>query len=277
MKKISGERGRMGLIIKNVDVKNNNIDDTAINNKESVTMSSISNLFSPIKNSRDREIVNKWEKITGKDIIFVSFISDPPGSSFYSERAKDLVSRLDSLGYDYSVTHYKNDRNYYQNCCFKPNYIESKLLEFRKDLVWIDGDTNLKNSMDELTERNEDFDIGLVSYNGDITGFVASPLLVRNTDLSKELIRGWNDHCTGKIEEGTCELDHDALKHSILPLFRNSLRIKLIWNDKNDFHDGHVLSNVNSDVPFKRDVLSQMAFINRGRPFNYNNNDYNII
>jgi hypothetical protein len=231
------------------------------------------NIFSPLKPHRQREIVKQWENITGKSVIFISFVSDPIGSNFYSSRVPSLLSKLVDLGYDYIIRQYPSDRHYFQNCCFKPVFIKEIMEKYDKNLVWIDGDTNLKKSLDLFT-LDQDYDVGLVSYTHDISSFVASPIFFRNTPQSKALIESWESHCTSQIENGICELDHDAIKHSIIPQFRSSLRIKL--NNK-DYHNGEVLENVNSDVPEKRRVLQEMVPINARRPFNLTNKDFIIV
>lgn len=234
-------------------------------------------IFQKIENSLDRKEINKWERITGKDTIFISFVSDPPGSNFYSERAKNLILALDRLDYDYCVIHYENDRNYYQNCCYKPSYIDKKIKEYNRNVIWIDGDTFLKRNMGDFTNSSEDFDIGLVTYNKDMTGFIASPIFFKNTPNSIELIEKWSDHCRNKVENGICELDHDALKHQVLPELRNKIRIKLNWDDTNSLHNGSILNNVNSEVPNKAEIMKEMSSINRTRPFTYGIKDFIII
>ena len=234
---------------------------------------SMENLFSPLKNARHREPIKQWENLTGSSVIFITFVSDPIGSNFYSARIPSLLSKLIDLGYDYIVRQYPSDRHYFQNCCFKPVFIKEIMEKYDKDLVWIDGDTNLKKSLDLFTV-DQDYDVGLVSYTHDISSFVASPIFFRNTEQSKALIESWESHCTSKIESGICELDHDAIKHSIIPQFKGSLRIKL---SNNDYHRGEVLENVNSDVPEKRRVLEAMVPINSIRPFTLTNKDFIIV
>jgi hypothetical protein len=275
MKKITKENRRSILnryipnrITANIIPNNENIE-----NREIMTV----NIFNPILDSENRKEINKWEKITDKGEIFISFVSDPPGSDFYSSRAEILVNTLNNLGYDYCVVHFENDRNYYQNCCFKPSFILKKMREFNKDIVWIDGDTYIKRSMEEFIKKDKDFDIGLVTYNKDMTGFVASPLFLRNTEITLELIEKWSNHCKEKVESGICELDHDAIKHVILPSFREKIRIRLNWDENNNFHNGDIINNVNSNVPFKNEILARMVLINRNRPCNYTKQDYIII
>lgn len=234
-------------------------------------------IIKPLPNSEKRTELNKWEKITGKENILVSFISDPENSIFYSSRISVLTSKIDSLGYDYKIVQYKTDRNYYQNCCYKPTYILNILENTDKNLVWIDGDTELKKSLDIFLNTNSDFDIGLVTYNNDMTGFVASPLFFRNTLNTKELLASWANHCKSMVEKGRCELDHDALKHYIFPLYRGKIRIKLNWTPENHLHKGEILDNIDSVVPYKREILSNMREINKARPFNFTNNDFIII
>jgi hypothetical protein len=274
MRRISIERKKMGRSQRILNPENSLVNNAEVKSMEN---NDLADIFLPLKNSLDRKEINKWEKITGKDTVFVSFISNPPGSDFYSEKAKHLVFSLDSLGYDYCVVHFENDRNYYQNCCFKPSYIKSKINEYNKNIVWIDGDTFLKRDVKDFIDSSRDFDIGLVSYNNDMSGFVASPIFFKNTPISIDLIEKWSEHCKSKVENGECELDHDALKHEILPEFRNSIRIRLNWDDTNSLHNGSILNNVNSEVPHKREILDRMSIINRSRPFNYLRKDFIII
>ena len=232
------------------------------------------NLFSPINNPRERSHIQEWKKITDKDTIFISFVSDPIDSDFYSAKIPGLIQKLSEFGYDYLIRQYPKDRNYHQNCCFKPAFISSVMKEFNKNLVWIDGDTTLKKSLPLFSDETDEFDIGLVSHNGSIDGFFASPLLLKNTKITKKLIESWDDHCTDKIKNGICELDHDALKHSVLPPYRKTIRIKLF---SNEYNQGEVLENVNSKVPLKNQIHIYMNRINAERPFTYTNNDFKII
>jgi hypothetical protein len=234
----------------------------------------LSFLNSPFKNSRERNIINKWEKITGKETIIISFVSDPPGSDFYSKSVHSLVNTVDRLGYDYIFHQYECDRNYFQNCCYKPVFIEKILKETGKNLIWIDGDTSLKNGIDSFFNGPSNYDIGLVSYNGQITGFVASPIFFVNTDTSRDLISKWASHCEDSVENGRFELDHDALKHVILPSMKDRIKISLKGSN---FHKGDILDNVNSIVPHKVEILREMARINSARPFIYKTNDFIIL
>jgi len=231
-------------------------------------------LFKPFKNSRERKIVKKWEKITGKDDVIISFVSDPIGSNFYSEKFTELVNKVDSLGYDYIFCHYESDRNYFQNCCYKPYFIQSMLNSTKKNVLWIDGDTFLKTNLSQLTDKNKSFDLGLVSYSNSMDCFVASPVYFSNTEVTNLIVNQWESHCTGRVERGECELDHDALKHSILPYYRDRVRINLCGSN---LHKGENLENVNSDVPNKREILLKMRAVNMNRPFPGNVTNYNLV
>jgi hypothetical protein len=233
-------------------------------------------IFSPLLKS-DRKIINQWKRIRDNEDIVISFVSDPPGTTFYSDKIVELTEKIRELGYDYIITHFENDREYHQNCCFKPQYIYEKITETEKNIIWIDGDTNLKKDLQNFNNKTENYDIGLVTYTGNINGFVASPIYVRNTNNSLDLLKDWMDHCSMEIAEGRCELDHDALKHTIIPRKRENLKIKLNWSPSNDLHKGLILENVNSDVPHKRIILRKMEKINSKRPFILNDSDFNII
>ena len=107
---------------------------------------------------------NKKSHFQAKETIFICFISDPPESNFYTTRILSLIDKINSLGYDYIIHNYKSDRNYFQNCCYKPLFINNILKETGKNLVWIDGDTNLKNDIGDFISTGSEFDLGLVTY-----------------------------------------------------------------------------------------------------------------
>lgn len=230
--------------------------------------------FPPLINSGERKIIKEWKKDTGKETMIISFVSDPIGSNFYSSLIQNMTVKLDQLNHDYLIRQYPQDREYFQNCCFKPVYIQSIMEEYLKNVVWIDIDTNLKSSLEPFFNIDRDFDVGLATYTGDINGFVASPIFIRNTEYGLKMVKMWAEHCTEKVEMGIPELDHDALKHSIIPQLRDYIRIKL---SNSDFHSGHVLENVNSTVPNKRVIMDILRDVNQHRPFNYSNKDFIIV
>lgn len=234
-------------------------------------------LFSKFSDFENRKVLNKWERITGKSNVIISFVSDPKGSTFYSSRVSSLVNTINNLGYDYIIVHYDSDRNYHENCCYKPLFIKNLLEKTQKNLIWIDGDTNLKKNIDPFINEDKDFDLGLVTYNNSVTGFLASPLFLRCTETTKDLLKDWSNHCRKEIESGRCELDHDALKHTILPLYKDRIRICLNWNKENDLHNGSILENVDSKVPSKGEIIRKITEINKLRPFVLTNQDFKIV
>lgn len=232
------------------------------------------NSLAPLINSRNRKISKEWKRDTGKETMIISFASDPIGSNFYTSLMQNMVSKLDYLGHDYLIRNYPQDREYFQNCCFKPVFIQKVMEQYGRNIVWIDIDTNLKTSLEPFYNSSESFDIGLATYTGDINGFVASPIFIRNSENGLDLVKKWADHCTEMVEMGQPELDHDALKHTIIPRLKNSIRIKL--SDSN-FHFGSVLENVNSIAPNKKMIMNLLRDINHHRPFNYTNKDFIIV
>lgn len=231
-------------------------------------------LFNPLKNSRERKIIERKERLTGKDDVVISFISDPVGSNFYTQKFDSLTRKVHDLEYDYIFCKYESDRNYFQNCCFKPYFIQSFIRQTGKNVLWLDGDTILKSDLDQLMNKSKSFDLGLVSYSSSMDSFVASPIYFRNTETSNLIIDRWEIHCTSKVENGECELDHDALKHSILPYYMESVKINLCGIN---MHKGENLENVNSEVPFKREILLKMRAVNMNRPFPGNITNYHIV
>ena len=251
-----------------------NISYNAPDNKQEKEEPIMNGLFDPFKNPRERKEIERKERLTGKDDIVISFISDPVGSNFYTQKFDDLVRKVDSLGYDYIFYKYDSDRNYFQNCCYKPYFIQKMIRETCKNVLWLDGDTILKSDLDQLMNKSKSFDLGLVSYSSSMDCFVASPIYFVNTEVSNLIIDRWENHCTSHVENGQCELDHDALKHSILPYYRDRVKINLCGSQ---MHKGEKLENVNSEVPFKREILLKMRSVNMNRPFPGNVTNYNIV
>ena len=68
------------------------------------------------------------------------------------------------------------------------------------------------------------------------------------------------------LKENNYELDHDALKHSVLPKIYNNISVYMIKENYNDYCNGRFINNGNSIVNGKREVHSAMGRINRGRP-----------
>lgn len=270
----SRRRMRITREISNKNVRNisnvPNYESTDIQTNKKENMS----LFQPLKNSRDRNILNEWSRIDNDGPMIISFISDPIGSNFYSSRITELVRKVHFFGLNYLIRQYESDREYFQNCCYKPVFIQEIMKKYSKDVVWVDGDTNLKESLASFCNLSDEFDLGLVSYTNDINGFVASPIFIRNTSEAFRVITAWADHCTEKVETGQPELDHDAIKHSIIPQFRSTVKIKLSGSD---FHNGRFLENINSEAPNKRSIMNIMKELNPHRPFNYTNKDFIIV
>jgi len=266
IRRISDIKSRVPTPVKNIE---------HINKEDEVIMEVEDNdLFKPFPNSKNRKIIKKWEKITDKEDVIISFVSDPKGTIFYSSKFKSLVDKVDSLGYDYIFYHYESDRNYFQNCCYKPYFIQKILKETNKNVLWIDGDTFLKRDLNQLMNKTKSFDIGLVSYSDSMDSFVASPIYFNNTEVSNLIVDQWESHCTNRVENGECELDHDALKHQILPYYKDRVRINLCGIN---LHRGENLENVNSDVPSKREILLKMRAVNTNRPFPGNEINYILV
>ena len=231
-------------------------------------------LFKPFPNSTQREVLWKLERLTESPDVVISFISDPPGTNFYSSRFRTLINRIEAMGYDYVFYQYVCDRNYFQNCCFKPYFIQSRLRELGKNILWVDGDSFIKSNLNQIMTKTKTFDLGLVSYTSSMDSFVASPIYFVNNPLTHSIVDAWEKHCTSRVEHGKCELDHDALKHQILPYFRDQVKIHLSGID---YHKGEHIENVNSDVPHKREILLQMREVNKERPFPTNVTNYNLV
>lgn len=136
--------------------------------------------------------------------LFVSYYSDIPPSTFYSESAKKLKQTIENLGGRIYIEQLPNLGSYAMNCLRKPKYILDCLNKFQEPVIWIDADSLvhfLPTEMDCL-----DVDVSCVEKSN---GCPESALIYfNNTEGSRSFINSWLNGCA----VDTPELDHPVLK-----------------------------------------------------------------
>jgi len=189
--------------------------------------------------------------------IFISFYS---GDSYYEKCSNNLHFMCKSLGIEIEIEKSGGYREYWKNTLHKPSFIYDKLITLRRDLIWIDVDTEISQYHDVF--KKWDSDILFASHTGDLQGIKASPLCIKYNERSLMFLESLKDICLEKIISNDIDFDHDVLKYVLLPRFRGKIWID-VMKDKdftsNDFSDGKIISNGISRVRDKhvytRDVL----------------------
>jgi hypothetical protein len=140
---------------------------------------------------------------------------------------------------------------YWKNTLYKPSYILDKILEFKKDVVWIDVDTQLFSAPHDLREWKSD--ILFASHTGELSGIKASPLGFKNNLRSIEFLKDWSETCLNKIKSDDVDFDHDVLKYEIMQKYVGKISAEILGSSEKyiDYTDGSIIMNGISRVPDK--------------------------
>jgi len=211
------------------------------------------------------------------DPLFISFYS---GDLYYENCAKSLSNKCRDLDIEIKIERIGGYREYWKNTLYKPSFIYDKLKELKRDLVWIDVDTNISVYHDCF--KKWECDILFSSHTGDIKGIKASPLCIKYNDRSLSFFEHLKNVCEIKISSGDVDLDHDVLKYEILPRFRSKISIGIMSDEKlksSDFSDGSVIINGISKVRDKAIYMREVIRKNARRESDFESltlNDFNL-
>jgi hypothetical protein len=179
----------------------------------------------------------------------ISYYADFDDKGYYQGFAKLLIEKCEKFGLNYDISELPSRGNYGVNCLMKPEFILSKLIQYKEPLIWIDCDTDFKEPFEHFNNVTED--IGMATHSGNMEGIKASPLYFNYTKGAFSIIREWVVHCRACYDKNIVELDHDALKHYVLEAVRGSYSVYLLTDNWNDFVSGRYIWNGNSRVDGK--------------------------
>ncbi|QVL57736.1 MAG: hypothetical protein KFB93_01285 [Simkaniaceae bacterium] len=72
--------------------------------------------------------------------MFPTIISFYTENTPYEKEIEGLVSSCEKFNLPYSVDPMPNFGSWEKNCCFKPKYIQKKLFDLQKPVLWLDAD-----------------------------------------------------------------------------------------------------------------------------------------
>ena len=186
-----------------------------------------------------------------------SYYADFQENRYYENFANALIERCKSFGVPYSITKRDSRGSYGANCLMKPEFILEKLKESKSPLIWMDCDTDFRSPFTEFNQVGED--IGMATHSGDIHGIKASPLFFNYTAGAFAIVREWVVHCRAAYVKNLPELDHDALKHYVLPYLKGKYSHFLLSQNWHDFVHGKYIFNGNSRVEGKMEIHHKMG------------------
>lgn len=191
-------------------------------------------------------------KLAKMDHTLISFYSDLPKSSQYRDAATDLIKRCELFNVKHDITELESAGSYSKNCLMKPGFILKKLTEYKKPVIWMDCDTRFISPFSDF--NNLTVDIGMASHDGKINQITASPIFFNYSIGAFKILREWTVHCSAAARKGIPELDHDALKHYVLPSLENNYSSFVLSENFTEFVQGKYIQNVDSAQPFKQQI-----------------------
>jgi hypothetical protein len=194
----------------------------------------------------------------------ISFYADLNYNTYYSSRANILIEKCKKFNIPHAIEMIQSTGSYMLNCLKKPSFIKDMMKKYNEPLIWMDCDTDFREPFDIFDNINDD--IGFASHTGCIGGIKASPLYFKNGDKFDLIINTWIKACEDGLKQNMYELDHDALKHDVLPKIHKEISIFIIKENYNDYCNGRFINNGNSSSPDKREVHTNLQLINKKRP-----------
>jgi len=209
--------------------------------------------------------------------IFISFYS---GDIYYENCSKFLYNKCKSLGIEIEIERSGGYSEYWKNTLHKPSFIYDKINLLKRDLIWIDVDTNISEYHDVF--KKWDSDILFASHTGDLQGIKASPLCIKYNERSLRFLESLKNTCLEKIRTNDVDFDHDVLKYDILPKFKGKLWVDIMKGEgfiNEDFSDGKIISNGISKVRDKGIYMREVIRKNGRRESDFISltlNDFNL-
>ena len=193
----------------------------------------------------------------------ISFYADLTRSTYYSDSAKKLKETCINLNIDNDIIMLESRGSYMLNCLAKPKFIKDMMAKYNCPLIWMDCDTILKEPFTIFDDIIED--IGFATHTGCISGIKASPIFFNNTSNFTLIIDEWIFACEEGLRCNQIELDHDAIKHVVLPKIHKDISIFLIKENYNDYCNGKYIENGNSKLQEKYEIHRKISILNNTR------------
>lgn len=194
----------------------------------------------------------------------ISFYSDIEGKTYYSDCGRQLMQKLNQFNVNHDIEELPSSGNYMRNCLKKPSFILSKLIQYKKPLIWMDIDTDFRSPFDSFDECNQD--VGFCTKTGDIAGVQSFMIYFNYTENSILFLSRWKEECEKAINENRIELDHDVIKYTVLPELISKIKIRLLSENYMDFFNGkHIKITLSKNLNTKREAHKKIKEINKYR------------
>lgn len=140
----------------------------------------------------------------------ISFYSDIDGKTYYSDHAKRLKAQLTSLGIPYDIQEKPSLGTYQKNCLSKPAFIYKMLVEKQKPIIWLDIDSDVRQSLQIFDQFEGNTDLAVACSATKLHAAKASPIYLAFNSKVLEFLQHWNFMARQMMSNGQW-FDHEAL------------------------------------------------------------------
>ncbi len=154
-----------------------------------------------------------------KDVVLVSFYADYDETERYKIAAEELGRKLKKWRIPFSFDKVNDLGGYRKNSLYKPQFIYDKFIKLNRTVIWIDCDTTPPSpeALYKIAKHPSPF--CAISESGEEDKMMGGLLKFENENNSQMLLNLWRLYCNHASDNNIPELDHDALKHAVLPYF----------------------------------------------------------
>jgi hypothetical protein len=152
-----------------------------------------------------------------KNNVVISFYADYESTYRYKKAASNLSQKLTKWRIPHIFEEIQDQGGYQKNALFKPTFIQNKILKLKKNVIWIDCDTDPTSpeAIYKIVEYPKRF--CAISETGSSKDMQVWLLKFEYEDFSLKLLEMWRAYCELSSTRNFNELDHEALKDGVLP------------------------------------------------------------
>lgn len=183
----------------------------------------------------------------------VSFFSDPKGETYYSAHAKRMHAQLTSLGINsFEIHELGTTDSWVGNTRLKPQFILDMLEKHKRDILWLDVDSNVCKAPAYKWDLSCDF--AAPKFNE--KSLIKPPLKIRSiamwfnyTERTIKLVNDWVKSCS--VDDGESS-DHRAISNL---LYDDTIKMDFMPNtyaDKRQKNDTVIAMGLSTTVKSRR-------------------------
>ncbi len=194
-----------------------------------------------------------------KDTLVISYYADYKPERPYYKAAIKLGNKLKRWRIPHQIEEVFDQGGYRKNTLFKPSFIYNKLLNTKLNIIWIDCDTNPPSPKLIYSFAKTKKPFVAISSSLTLDEMQGGLLKFSYCGVGIKIVNSWYLHCKYASDNDIDDLDHDALKHAILPRFLDN-NILTFLKAKNKQVGFGFSSNLDNNVVLEQKKTSNLDY-----------------